>query len=80
MGLVLLLTALQCWAALRLLGSERWVRIVLSPVAVLSLAGAIGALTTVLVVMGLILPLAGAVLMWMPAFSTYIRRSRSSIG
>lgn len=38
----------------------------MSAVAVLSLTGAIGALTTVLVVMGL----AGAVLMRMPAFST----------
>ena len=66
-GLVLLLTALQRWAVLRLLGSERRVGIVLSAV-VLSVAGAISGLTTVLVVLGLILTLAGAVLMWNTLF------------
>lgn len=79
MGLLLLLTALQCWAALRLLRGERWARYVLTAVAVLSLAG-FGALNDVLVLVGLILSLAGAVLMWLPTSSTYIRSSRSPIG
>lgn len=79
MGMLVLLTALQSWAALRLLRGERWARYVLTAVAVLSLAGLV-ALDDVLVVMGLILSLAGAVLMWLPASSTYVRRSRSPIG
>ena len=77
-GLLLLLTAVQCWAALRLLRGESWARYVLTAVAVLSLAG-FRALNDALVVVGLILSLAGAVLMWLPASSTYIRRSRSPI-
>ncbi|WP_457946586.1 hypothetical protein ACTAQI_13690 [Pseudarthrobacter sp. alpha12b] len=79
MGMLVLLTALQCWAALRLLRGERWARYVLTAVAVLSLAGLV-ALNDVLVVLGLILSLAGAVLMWLPASSAYVRRSRSPIG
>jgi hypothetical protein len=79
MGMLVLLTALQCWAALRLLRGERWARYVLTVVAVLSLAGLL-ALNDVLAVMGLILSLAGAVLMWLPASSAYVRRSRPPIG
>jgi len=73
LGMLLLFTVLQCWAAIRLRRGERWARYVLTAVAVLSLAG-FGALNDVLVVMGLILSLTGAVLMWLPASSTYIRR------
>lgn len=78
-GGVLLFTALQCGAALRLLRGERWARYVLTAVVVLSLAG-LGALNEVLVVVGLILSLAGGVLMWLPAASAYIRRTRAPIG
>ena len=78
-GLLLLLTALQCWAAVRLLQGERWARNVLTIVAVLSLAGFV-ALNGVLVVVGLFLSLTGAVLMWLPASSTHIRRSHPPLG
>ena len=78
MGLVLLLTVLQCWAAFRLLRGEYWARFVLSIVAILSLVGAFSAAPTPLVVIGLILTLAGAVLMWMPASRTYLRRSSAA--
>lgn len=80
LGLVLLLTALQGWAAFRLLRGERWARFVLSAVAILSLGGALSAVPTPLVIAGLVLTLAGAVLMWMPASSTYIRRRSSAVG
>ncbi|MFE5835837.1 hypothetical protein [Arthrobacter sp. NPDC056493] len=79
MGMLLVFTALQCRAALRLPRGERWARYVLTAVAVLSLAG-FTALNNILVVMGLILSLAGAVLMWLPASTTHIRRSRSASG
>jgi hypothetical protein len=80
LGLVLLMTALQGWAAFRLLRGERWARFVLSVVAVLSLGGAFSAVPTPLVVAGLVLTIAGAVLMWMPASGAYIRRSSSAVG
>lgn len=75
MGWILLLTALQCWAAFRLLRGERWARFVLSAMAVMSLAGASGAVQSGLVVPGLVLALAGTVLMWLPASSAYFHRS-----
>jgi hypothetical protein len=78
MGLVLLVTVLQSWAAFRLLRGEHWARFVLSIVAILSLAGALSAAPTPLVVAGLVLSLAGAVLMWMPASRTYLRRSSAA--
>jgi hypothetical protein len=78
-GLLLLVTAVQCWAAFTLLRGKRWARIVLTAVAVLSLAG-LSALNDVLVVMGLVLSLAGAVLMWLPASSAYLRRNRTPVG
>lgn len=78
MGLVLPVTVLQSWAAFRLLRGEHWARFVLSIVAILSLAGALSAAPTPLVVAGLILTLAGAVLMWMPASRTYLRRSSAA--
>jgi hypothetical protein len=78
MGPVLLLTALQCWAAFRLLRGEYWARFVLSIVAILSLTGAFSAAPTPLVVTSLVLTLAGAVLMWMPASRTYFRRSSAA--
>jgi hypothetical protein len=74
MGPVLLLTVLQCWAAFTLLRGERWARIVLSIVTILSLGGDFSAVPTPLVVTGLVLTLAGAVLMWIPASSAYLRR------
>lgn len=80
LGLVLLLMALQGWAAFRLLRGEGWARFVLSAVAILSLGGAFSAVPTPLVVAGLVLTLAGAVLMWMPASDAYIRRSSSAVG
>jgi hypothetical protein len=63
----------------RLLWGERRARYVLTTVAVLS-RGGLGALNEVLVVVGLILRFAGTVLMWLPASSAYIRRSRAPIG
>jgi hypothetical protein len=74
MGPVLLLTVLQCWAAFTLLRGERWARIVLSIVTILSLGGDFSAVPTPLVVTGLVLTLAGAVLMLIPASSAYLRR------
>ncbi|WP_324644865.1 hypothetical protein [Pseudarthrobacter sp. LT1] len=78
-GLLHILTALECWAALRLLRGGRWARYILTVVAVLSLAG-LAALNDVLIIVGLILTVAGAVLMWLPGSSTYIQGSRSSAG
>jgi hypothetical protein len=78
MGLVLLLTAMKCWAAVRLLRGEHWARFVLSIVAVLSVGGAFSAVLTPLIATGLVLKLAGAVLMWMPASSVYFRRSSAA--
>jgi hypothetical protein len=45
MWLLLLLIGLQCWAALRLLRGERWARFVLSAMAIMSVGGALGAMT-----------------------------------
>jgi hypothetical protein len=78
MGQVLLVTALQSWSAFRLLRGEHWARFVLSIVAILSLTGALSAVLTPLIATGLVLTLAGAVLMWMPASRTYLRRSSAA--
>jgi hypothetical protein len=78
-GPVLLLTVLQCWAAFRLLRGEYWARFVLSIVAILSLTGAFSAALPPLIATGLVLSLAGAVLMWMPVSRAYLRR-RSAAG
>jgi hypothetical protein len=78
MGQVVLVTALQSWAAFRLLRGEYWARFVLSIVAILSLAGALSAAPTPLVVIGLILTLAGAVLMWMPESRAFLRRTSAT--
>lgn len=75
---LLLLTALQSWAAFRLLRGEHWARFVLSIVAILSLTGALSAAPTPLVVAGLVLSLAGAVLMWMPASRAFLRRTSAT--
>jgi hypothetical protein len=75
MGQVVPVTVLQCWAAFRLLRGEHWARFVLSIVAILSLVGAFSAAPAPLVVIGLILTFAGAVLMWMPESSAFLRRS-----
>ncbi|MEC5192413.1 MULTISPECIES: hypothetical protein [unclassified Arthrobacter] len=74
LGLILLLTALQIWAAFRLLRGEHWARFVLSIVAILSLTGAFSAALNPLVATGLVLTLAGTVLMWLPASRTHVRR------
>jgi hypothetical protein len=78
MGQVVLVTALQSWAAFRLLRGEYWARFVLSIVAILSLTGALSAAPTPLVVIGLILTLAGAVLMWMPESRAFLRRTSAT--
>lgn len=78
MGLVLPVTVLQSWAAVRLLRGEHWARFVLSIVAILSLTGAFSAAPTPLAVTGLVLTLAGVVLMWMPASRTYLQRSSAT--
>lgn len=78
MGSLLLVTALQGWAAVRRLRGEHWARFVLSIVAVLSLAGVFSAALTPLIATGLVLSLAGAVLMWMPASRAYHRRSSAA--
>ena len=63
---------LQVWAALRLVAGAQWARIVLTVIAVLSAVGAVFELTPV-VVAGLTLTLAGAVLMWLPAANAFFR-------
>ncbi|MEO3931969.1 hypothetical protein WMO79_04025 [Micrococcaceae bacterium Sec7.4] len=78
MGFVLLLTALQCWAAFRLRRGEHWARFVLSIVTILSLGGAFSAAPTPLVIIGLVLTLAGAVLMWTPASIAFLRRNSAA--
>ncbi|MDR6558926.1 hypothetical protein J2809_003296 [Arthrobacter pascens] len=65
--------ALQVWAALELLRGARWSRVLLTVVAALS------AIVTPLHLSGLILAglsltLAGAVLMWLPATSPFFRQ------
>jgi hypothetical protein len=80
LGLVLVLTAMQSWAAFRLLRGASWARVVLSVVAIFSIGGAFSAVPTPLVLAGLVLTLAGSVLMWLPASSAYVRRRGSSSG
>lgn len=64
------LTALQVLAAQQLLHGERWARILLTVAAALSAFGAPVDLT-VLIFAGLVLTLAGATLMWLPASNRF---------
>ncbi|MET4586576.1 hypothetical protein ACVLB3_002484 [Pseudarthrobacter sp. PvP022] len=71
--------ALQVWAAFRLLAGVRWVRTVLTIIAVLSALGAPFELSPV-VVTGLALTLAGAVLMWLPPANAFVRGQYEAAG
>ncbi|ABK05026.1 hypothetical protein Arth_3651 [Arthrobacter sp. FB24] len=73
------LVALQVWGAFRLLAGVRWVRTVLTVIAVLSAAGAPFDLSLV-VVTGLALTLAGAVLMWLPPANAFFRGEHQPAG
>ena len=64
------LTALQVLAAQHLLHGARWARILLTVAAALSALGAPVDLTA-LILTGLVLTLAGATLMWLPASNRY---------
>jgi hypothetical protein len=63
---------LQVWAAVRLLAGARWARIVLTVIAGLSVLIAPFDFSPIVIV-GLTLTLAGAVLMWMPAANAFFR-------
>jgi hypothetical protein len=69
------LTALQVLAALHLLHGARWARILLSVAAALSALGAPVDLTA-LILSGLLLTLAGATLMWLPASNRFFLARR----
>lgn len=73
------LVALQVWGAFRLLAGTRWVRTVLTVIAVLSALGAPFDLSPV-VVTGLALTLAGAVLMWLPPANAFFRGQYEAAG
>ncbi len=64
------LTALQVWAALQLLHGARWARLLLTAAAVVSVLAA-PLDPSVLILAGLVLTLAGAVLMWLPVSNRY---------
>jgi hypothetical protein len=64
------LTALQVLAAQHLLHGARWARILLSVAAAVSALGAPLDLTA-LILAGLVLTLAGATLMWLPASNRF---------
>lgn len=67
------LAALQVWAALELLRGARWARRVLTVIAALSVLGTPLHLSG-LILAGLSLTLAGAVLMWLPASTPFFRQ------
>jgi hypothetical protein len=71
------LTALQVLAAQHLLHGARWARILLTVAAALSALGAPVDLTA-LILAGLVLTLAGATLMWLPASNRFFVLHRSS--
>ena len=73
------LVALQVWGAFWLLAGIRWVRTVLTIIAVLSALGAPFELSPV-VVTGLVLTLAGAVLMWLPPANAFFRGQYEAAG
>ena len=66
--------ALQVWAALELLRGAGWARIVLTVLAVLFVLWVLLDLSG-LILAGLALTIAGAVLMWGPAANVFIRQS-----
>lgn len=70
------LAALQVWAAVELLQGQRWTRVVLTVIAVLSVAGTPLDLSG-LVLAALSLTLAGAVLMWLPAANRFFLLQRN---
>ena len=71
------LAALQVLAAQHLLQGERWARILLTVAAALSALGAPFDLTA-LILAGLVLTLAGATLMWLPASNRFFLLRRSA--
>ncbi|MDP9695671.1 UNVERIFIED_ORG: hypothetical protein J2X79_003248 [Arthrobacter globiformis] len=71
------LTALQVLAAQHLLHGARWARILLTVAAALSAIGAPVDLTA-LILAGLVLTLAGATLMWLPASNRFFLLRRVS--
>jgi flagellar biosynthesis protein FliP len=71
------LTALQVWAALELLRGTRWARILLTVAAGLSVLGA-PLDPSGLILAGLALTIAGAVLMWVPASNRFFRQARAA--
>jgi hypothetical protein len=66
--------ALQVWAALELLRGARWARAVLTVLAALSALAAYLDLSG-LILAGLALTAAGAVLMWRPASTLFLRQA-----
>jgi hypothetical protein len=64
------LTALQVWAALQLQHGARWARLLLTAAAVVSVLAA-PLDPSALILAGLALTLAGAVLMWLPVSTRY---------
>lgn len=64
------LTALQVWAAVQLQHGARWARLLLTAAAVVSVLAA-PLDPSALILAGLVLTLAGAVLMWLPVSSRY---------
>lgn len=64
------LTALQVWAAVQLLQGARWARLLLTAAAVVSVLAA-PLDPSVLILAGLALTLAGAVLMWLPVSNRF---------
>ena len=71
------LTALQVLAAQHLLHGARWARILLTVAAALSALGAPVDLTA-LILAGLVLTLAGATFMWLPASNRFFLLRRSA--
>lgn len=64
------LTALQVWAAVQLMQGARWARLLLTAAAVVSVLAA-PLDPSVLILAGLALTLAGAVLMWLPVSNRF---------
>lgn len=64
------LTALQVWAAVQLLQGAQWARLLLTAAAVVSVLAAPLDLSA-LILAGLVLTLAGAVLMWLPVSNRF---------
>ena len=71
------LTALQVWAAVQLLQGAQWARLLLTAAAVVSVLAAPLDPST-LILAGLVLTLAGAVLMWLPVSNRFFLVGRDS--